>query len=561
MILDRLVELRDRIPDDDVVPRHHKRQKVSWTLAISPEGRVTGVVPAGEGKKGWQSAAPYGRRSGTAPIPFLLVDKPDYVLGLDTDEDKAERAVERHAAYLDLLAEAVRQSDDPDARTVLDALSDPEQVQAARDALAEQKWGSGDLVAPRVGETYPHQKPAIRRAWQRIQDAGATEKSGLEAACLVCGTVGPVARTHPVEIRVGPNPAPLVTGNANAFLSYGLQQSEIAPLCFECAEAYGQALRHLTNSDEHNLYLRSATWLFWTREPTATGFASLFSDPKPAEVEALLRSAQKGTPPSEETDPNRFYALVVSGERKRMAVRSWLEQPLPEARRHLADYFRRQRVTDRNGEAPPLKLFALAGATVRDLKDLPPQTPDLLLRHALTGAPLPLSLLHQALRRAHAERDHPVTRPRAALIRLVLESNGTMTHEALVRDHPEPAYHCGRLIALLDDVQRAALNTTNATLVDRFFGSASTTPAAVFGTLMRKAQPHLSKLRKTKPGLEHFFQNEIADVAAHIDRFPTTLTPEQQGLFALGFYHQQHRPKTADASAGEDTPEVTTPAA
>lgn len=560
MILDRLVELRDRIPDDDVVPRHHKRQKVSWTLAISPDGRVTGVVPAGEGKKGWQSAAPYLRRT-SATRAFLLVDKPDYVLGLDADENNTDRAADRHAAYLELLADAVEQTDDPDARTVHDTLSDPEQVQVARYALAEQKWGSGDLVAPRVGETYPHQKPVLRRVWQRMQDAGAAEKSGLEAACLVCGTVGPIARTHPVEVRIGPNPAPLVTGNANAFLSYGLQQSEIAPLCFECAEAYGQALRYLTTSDEHNLYLRSATWLFWTREPADTDWASLFSDPQPKQVEALLLSAQKGTPPSGETDLNRFYALVVSGERKRMAVRSWLEQPLPEARRHLATYFKRQRVTDRNGEVLPLKLFALAGATVRDLKDLPPQTPDLLLRHALTGTPLPLTLLHQALRRAHAERNHPVTRPRAALIRLTLESNGTMTSEALVRDHREPAYHCGRLLALLDDVQRVALNTTNATLVDRFFGSASTTPAAVFGTLMRKAQPHLSKLRKNKPGLERFFQNEIADVAARIDRFPTTLTPQQQGLFALGFYHQQHRPKNADAPTDEDTPEVDAPAA
>ena len=40
---------------------------------------------------------------------------------------------------------------------------------------------------------------------------------------------------------------------------------QVAPLCFECAEAYGQALRFLTNSDEHNLYLRSVTWLFWTK--------------------------------------------------------------------------------------------------------------------------------------------------------------------------------------------------------------------------------------------------------------------------------------------------------
>ena len=204
--------------------------------------------------------------------------------------------------------------------------------------------------------------------------------------------------------------------------------------------------------------------------------------------------------------------------------------------------------------------MALAGATVRDLGDLPPQTVPALLEHALTGRRLPSSLLYQAVRRAALDRDQngnptPVTRARAALIRLVLSSTHPeiMTDAVLTPDHPDPAYHCGRLLAVLDGIQSDAINTT---LVDRFYGSASTTPAAVFGTLVKKAQPHLSKLRKTRTGLYHYFERQISEISMHIEGFPTTLSPEQQGLFALGFYQQKNRPKTTappdDATAGAD---------
>jgi CRISPR-associated protein Csd1 len=177
--------------------------------------------------------------------------------------------------------------------------------------------------------------------------------------------------------------------------------------------------------------------------------------------------------------------------------------------------------------------------------------PEALLRHALTGERLPLSLLHMALRRASAEREHPVTRPRAALIRLVLESTQRytgMTSEALDPDHPHVAYHCGRLLAVLDRLQRKAISP-NATLVDRFYGSASTTPATVFGTLMRKAQPHVAKLRTSKG--DPWLDRRLGEVAARIPAFPLTLDPEEQGLFALGFYHEKYRPYEGKDDAAE----------
>lgn len=562
MILDRLIDLRDRLPDDGAVPEAHKSQSVRWVLDVSADGRVTGLTETG-GKRGQAFTTPYFVRQGTGAVPFLLVDKPEYVLGMVPPGGKPERVAKLHTAYLDLLKEARDATGDARIASVYTALSSPDEAETARRKLAEHDWKAGDLILPSVAGAFPHDDKAVRQFWVDRQGTSAADKSGFVGACLHCGETKPIARTHPVELQVGPDRVGLVTGNASAFLSHGLVQSEIAPMCQDCARAYGEALRFLLQSPDHHLRLSGAAWLFWTREPVPDfNPAGLFSDPTPSDVARVLTAARTGHLP--DVDVNAFYALVVSSNKSRLVVRDWLAVPLSETMKALAAYFEGQRMAGYDGEDKPLKLIALAGATVRDLKDLQPQTTDALLAHALTGRPLPVVLLHQALMRARAD-EHPVTRPRAALIRLVLRSLALTTHRpdlmadaALNPDHPEPAYHCGRLLAVLDALQRKAISP-NATLVDRFYGAASTTPALVFGTLLRKAQPHVAKLRTGRG--DPWLDRRLGEIAARIPAFPTTLTPVEQGLFALGFYQEKYRPYEGKPDApAADAPDDSTDA-
>jgi CRISPR-associated protein Csd1 len=148
--------------------------------------------------------------------------------------------------------------------------------------------------------------------------------------------------------------------------------------------------------------------------------------------------------------------------------------------------------------------------------------------------------LQQALRRCHAEGD--VTRPRAALIKLVLATNQVIEEDSMVmlqEDHPQAAYHCGRLLAVLESIQRAALGDVNAGVVDRYYGTASTAPASVFGRLLRGAQPHLNKLQRDRPGTAYALEERLEQVLGALDAFPQTLDLAEQGLFALGYYHQR----------------------
>lgn len=111
--------------------------------------------------------------------------------------------------------------------------------------------------------------------------------------------------------------------------------------------------------------------------------------------------------------------------------------------------------------------------------------------------------------------------------------------EQLDLENPSSAYRCGRLLSILERAQELALPGINTTIVDRFFGTASTAPASVFSRLVRGAQPHLSKLKRDRPGAQIALQHQLEEVLSGLKTFPLVLTLEDQGLFALGYYHQR----------------------
>jgi CRISPR-associated protein Csd1 len=224
-----------------------------------------------------------------------------------------------------------------------------------------------------------------------------------------------------------------------------------------------------------------------------------------------------------------------------------LETTVPNAQRNLARYFTLQELVKLDGsESEPIGLYALAASTVRDAnKDLPANVPRAILHVALHGGSLPDWLLYQAVNRNRAERK--ITRPRAALIKLVLlsqEDEPLRPEEKRMTEldltNRSPAYLCGRLLAVMESVQQAANRGIKATLTDRYFGTASSAPASVMGVLYRNhCRPHLSKLRKERPSVYNALDHKLQDVMQHLPTFPNTLTLKEQALFSLGYYHQR----------------------
>ena len=100
----------------------------------------------------------------------------------------------------------------------------------------------------------------------------------------------------------------------------------------------------------------------------------------------------------------------------------------------------------------------------------------------------------------------------------------------------DPAYRLGRLFAVLEKIQDDAIDA-NATIRDRYYGAASATPIVVFPQLMRKLPHHLAKL-DSATYFEKIIQ-QICDGLQPPTPFPSVLRLEEQGLFAVGYYHQR----------------------
>ena len=100
-------------------------------------------------------------------------------------------------------------------------------------------------------------------------------------------------------------------------------------------------------------------------------------------------------------------------------------------------------------------------------------------------------------------------------------------------------YRLGRLFAVLERIQEAANPGLNATIKDRYFASASSAPVTVFGNLMRLAQHHLSKIKKEKPGYAVCLEKLLQEIVDGLTVFPAHLSLDDQGQFAIGYYHQR----------------------
>ncbi|MGV3721868.1 MAG: type I-C CRISPR-associated protein Cas8c/Csd1 [Actinomycetota bacterium] len=556
MILQQLRNDAERLVD--LPPSMYDRKPVRWVVRLERDGRAHWPperLSGGEGKKdrGKSLLVPFKNRSGTRAPALLLADKVSFTWGLPAD---GPRTAAEHERYLDLLNRCAAATGDPDVAAIARFFEtwDPERQPLPEDVEPP------DLTTFMVEDRYPIDSPAVRAFWAR--EAGGAEASGTPGQCLVCGLHTQVVERLPVFLKGIPQAqatgAALVSANAQAFESYGRAAALTSPICLDCGERFGKAANALLEDPSRRYRIGPVAYIFWAPEAEFDP-AAFFSDPDPEQVRLLLESASTGKPVAADDTP--FYAAALSAAISRVIVRGWVDTTVGDARKNLARWFRLQEVVDPYG-APgkPLSVFRLSVGLYFKSDDIVARVPEALLGCALHGGPLPDWLLLKAVQRNQAERD--VTQNRAALIKAVLCSREREGGEPMAELNPadtRPAYHCGRLLAELESIQQLAVPGIKATLVDRYYTGASTSPARVFGSLLSGVQAHLGKLRKERPGAYQRRSEALEEIMASLGGFPRTLTIQDQALFSLGYYHQRAADRAARRLAAEQKRDKTEP--
>jgi len=529
----------------------YERRRVRYIVKLDHHGGLLGLVDLAEGSRppgnrGREMSIPSRGMSRTSGIsPLLLADGPDYVFGIRGKSGNDKRTSQCHQAFLDLLRECAQATGLPEVRAVeryLTSESPPKDLDP-----------NADIITFEVGGVRLVELTAIQQFWVRYLYPPA----GGSRQCLICGRTGQIASVWPIPIKGIPGKQTagyqLASANLEAFESYGLLRSQTSPACLDCVTAAGKALNWLLARDDHHLRTPTSVFVFWTKQAGTFDLTRLFSEPRPEDVQELLSAAQRGRLGALSIDEDRFFLAELGSSGSRVVLRAWLTSTLGEIRSHLAAYFRAQAIVGPDGSPPrPIPVNTLALATARGWEDVHPEAVHDLVMGALTGVPFPPRLLAAALGRARAEQKLKVTRPRAALLMMTLSHsapNKEVFMTQLDDGNTDPAYVCGRLLAELAAAQRAALGNPNTTLTDRYFGAASSSPATVFGPLLRNAQHHLTKLRKDKPGVFAAIDGRITDIVAKLDRYPTTLSLKEQAIFALGYYHQRAADRAAARAA------------
>lgn len=546
-----------------------KTREVRWRIDLNASGELIAVLPLGDGKRGQMLARCPDMHNINAGgrAHFLIESAQTTALLFKPNEEpkKIATAKTRHDYFAALLDAASVEL--PQMAGFVTALRSESARNAIRDALAERKAKPTDWIAWRVGEFDPRVDSAVQAWWRqwRAKDLSAATKPGKPARsarsdmrCFLTGELVQPLATHPKISGLsgvgGLGMGDVMVGfDKAAFGSFGFEQSANAAMCAAAAQQYADGLNDLIRN--HSRKLANALVVHWFKEQISQDddplawLDGLESDEQTAaaaqsKARGLLAAIRQGQ--RSDLGDNRYYAMTLSGASGRVMVRDWMEGSFEELVRNVEAWFDDLQIVARGGEglARDPKFMAVAGSLIRELKDLPAPTTATLWKSAVSRLPIPRPLMAQALARLRTDlvdNAQPAFNHarmgliKAYFVRLTQGGDSTMT-AYLNPDHPDPAYHCGRLLAVLSNLQRAALGDVGAGVVQRYYAASSQTPGLILGRLAANARNHLGKL---DGGLAFWFENQIADVMGRLgDRAPRILDLEGQGLFALGYYQQ-----------------------
>jgi CRISPR-associated protein Csd1 len=569
MILQALAQLYERRSRDPDPARRLpspglENKDIPYIVELRPDGspvllRDTRQLD-GKRLRAQSFLVPQGVKKASGVLANLLWDTAEYALGVSAKGD-SPRLTEQAAAFrAKVQALEVHAERDAGLTALLVFLSAP-QLDALRTAphWTDMLEGNALVSFELQGDAglLICQRPSVQAA---IQALAAAQSPGEQALCLVEGVTRPVARLHGAIKGVRgaqSSGANIVSFNLDAFNSYGKAQGHNAPVGEAAVFAYTTALNALLDRESRNrVQVGDASTVFWADTPHPFdgefSLADLFGetdnpDKSRDAVRALFNALRSGQMPKELSE-TRFFVLGLAPNAARISIRFWLPAlPFSELAPRLLQHFDDIRVArrfDSDPENPSLFRLLTSLALQGKADNIPPRLAGEWMRAILEGLPLPAGLLNVAVQRCKAEQD--VSYLRACVLKAWLNrrardplSTSPTFKEALDMDNPAPAYRLGRLFATLERIQEQAQPGINTTIRDRYYGAASTTPVAVFTTLLRLKNAHLKKLTDAYTG---FFEKLIGEILAPLDPasgFPRQLSLPEQGQFALGYYHQR----------------------
>jgi CRISPR-associated protein Csd1 len=570
MILQALKEYYDRKaadPESRIAPIGWEWKEIPFIIVLDKKGTFLQFEDTREGegikKRGKSFLVPQGVKRAAGIAANLLWDNASYVLGIVNTEGlsageknkKLSRTPEQKKAFIERIQNEL--SDTPGKNAILTFLSN-----LSIPALEKtQQWEDVYRINPIISFRFDGDNQLYcqtEEVKKLITDnTNIDNNNGL---CLVTGEKDKISVLHTAIKGVygaQTSGANIVSFQRNSgYDSYGKIQGLNAPVGETAMFAYTTALNHLLgHNSSQRMQIGDASTIFWSDRRTQfeEDFSFFLSEPPKDDpdmgtryIKNLFDSPKTGGY-FEDSGTEKFFILGLSPNAARLAVRFWLKGTVAEFAGNIRKHFQDIEIVKPKGEPPYYSLWRLlVNTAVQDKSEnIPPNIAGDFMRAVITGTPYPATLLQAVLRRIKSDTAHRVKPVRAALIKAYLNrqlyagknyNEKEVLQVGLDKDQLSIGYHLGRLFAVLEKIQEEANPALNATIRERYYGSACGSPVSVYPTLMRLKNHHLAKLHK---GRKTNFEILIGEIMGHFNEFPTHLNLQEQGKFAVGYYHQR----------------------
>lgn len=533
-----------------------EQKEIGYLIVIDKDGTFVRIESRMKDKKTAQTFLVLQtiKRSGRKYAPNILWDNYEYVIG------GADESAKKHDTFIRMIEKLKEQvSSDRYLNAISEFYKKNEKLEdiIKNDVLYEEMHKSKKNISFLLqGES----KIAAEneKVWNLILSQSADD--GIYGICLVTGKKDSVARLH-TTIKLTKDTGPLVSFKTDrGYDSYGKEQGYNAQISGDAEFAYTTALNAMLQKGSHNKFsVGNRTFVFWASsnseaaEQTAGSLFDLLGyteeevdDPnaKIEQVRKVFTAIYSGSLKTSLED--RFYILGLAPNSARIAVVYWSECSLKEFAGKILCHFEDMKIKDtRIDKKPYMGIKSMLAAVTLNGKqsEATPNLPEAVVKSIFQGTPYPFTLFSACIRRIRAESGNKdaIRIARMAIIKAYLNrinDNNKKIETMLDKINTNQGYLCGRLFAVLENLQYAA--NKQDSIRSGYMNAASSTPSAVYPTILKLSNSHYSKLAKDKKGLAIYFDNQKKEIMAQISDFPDTLDLSDQGRFFLGYYHQKN---------------------
>ena len=559
---------------------------ITWLIALNEDGTLSDIIDYRlpeevilKGKKDriktvWNPRREsFPQRESKSAINSELLDhRAEYIFGLEIDKSKSsenffsvsgikhQKYVEKNLSFIDGLHSPLI-----DAYRLFLQNWDPEAEKDNR-KLTELKADFTRYYAFCLSGS-PHllqDEPEIKNKWEEMI-AGAENTYGKYIAqCSVTGDILPIAKLHNkiTGIRGAQSSgAGFISFNNASESSYGREQSYNSCISEQAMLKYTEALRYLLENEKHHTMIDDVHVIHWAAsgDEEYDDIFNLFTvsdtvsaDNTDSMLSQLFKSAADGriTVDTSAFDPNViFYIAGFKPNASRLSLKFIYRQQFGKIIENVRQHIEDMQLGTAWKQVPIWRLKKELISPKSSNETVDPALAAKLMEAIVMGTRYPQSLCSTLVKRIKTDCDEENNKYikmndiRIGMLKACINRNQRLSGKkeeiqvALDTENRNPAYICGRLFYVLEEIQQKASNySLNRTIKDAYFSSAVSRPAVIFPNLLKLSMHHIAKLGDSDA---KYREQDKAELIAMLNgKFPTTLSLAEQGDFIIGYYQQ-----------------------